>query len=349
MRARGQAAGGASGGRTFTAHDRAHRRAQRDRRVRDEVRRLSGCLDSIDAHQRDLLSLRAGLEGGEPQTRGEAAHTLGISRAEARVLEHRGLRALRSTCGGGASPSTLVAHADEMPRLQPAVLLPVTSSGRELVAQDQLGHARQQVKGVERSSSAGGRSGSSSGGSVGSGAPAPGTTLTFAAATTSSSPATGLWLALAAVVGLMAALALLAARGAFGRRTRTAGADAGGERLVAMSPVVAPVAPAAEPSTQPEPEPEPEPAGEHRAGDWQWPAAGGAAAATAPKPDEPEPRADTTPAADQPTRVRPTPVPAPRRVVRRDYARPAKLAAKGASGLISFAAREVRRRRSERR
>jgi hypothetical protein len=78
----------------------------------------------------ELLGLRAGLDG-PPVSRADAAAQLGISRHRAARLERRGLRALHSACGGGStrsggspgSPSRLVRLATRAPSLQPAVYL----------------------------------------------------------------------------------------------------------------------------------------------------------------------------------------------------------------------------------
>jgi hypothetical protein len=358
------------------------RREARDERVAEEVRRLRSCLDALDAEERSVLELRAGLDGAGTRTRAETARELDISRADARHHERSGLRNLRTACG--VPPEQVGAFVEpvrrtaSMPPFQPPPVLAARTSGRVFVSQDELGgRAEQEVKSVAESSPM--PTDPDADATTGDGdllTPPPGTSLTLAAATTGS--AAPLWIALAFVLALMAALALLAARGVLGRRPRTA--DAGDGRLVAASAVAAePVAttiPAAEPDRGPE-VPASEPAAERGRGDWQWPstaAAAGAAAAAAAgttrerERPEPTPEDETyataaTPGSDRPTgepdivvlpperereatAARPTPpVITPTRRVRRDYTRPVKLAARGASGAFSLAAREIRRRR----
>jgi hypothetical protein len=329
------------------------RRAARDRRVAAEVRRLRGCLDALGAEERSVLELRAGLDGGDPRSRAEVARELDISRADARGFERSGLRDLRTACGVPPQVGSFVQpvrRTASMPPLQPPPVLAARTSGRVFVSQDELAGEQEVKSRVETSPPMDDPDADEQAGDEDLLTPPPGTTLTLAAATTGSSAP--LWIALACVLGLMAALALLAARGVVGRRPRTA--DAGrGTGVVAASAVAAePVAttiPAAEPDRGPE-APAKEPG---RGDDWQWPAAAAttAAAATAPgetreREREPEPESEPEPVRDATTAVRPTPVAAPTRRVRRDYARPAKLAARGASSAFSLAARELRRRRN---
>src|SRR5205807_2099650 len=114
---------------------KAHGEDVESRRLRTEVKQLSGCLGTLPSLQRRLLGLRAGL-GGRALSRGAAARRLGISTGRARALERGGLRSLRSSarsggCGGGASTgsfggpqaSQLASQGSTMPQLQPAVAL----------------------------------------------------------------------------------------------------------------------------------------------------------------------------------------------------------------------------------
>jgi hypothetical protein len=290
------------------------RREARDERVAAEVRQLRGCLDALGAEQRSVLELRAGLDGGDPRTRSEVARELDISRADARRFERSGLRDLRTACGVPPPVGDFVEpvrRTASMPPLQPPPVLAVRTSGRVFVSQDELAGEQEVKSRVETSPPMNDPDADAQAGDEDLLTPPPGTTLTLAAATTGSSAP--LWIALASVLGLMAALALLAARGAVGRRPRTA--DAGGDsRMMAASAVAAePVAttiPAAEPDRGPE-MPAKEPPEDERGDDWQWPAA--AAAATT---------AAATTAGDE-TRER-----------------------EDASSVASFAARELRRRRN---
>jgi hypothetical protein len=109
----------------------AARRQRYERRLRARVKRERACLGSLPGTTRELLSLRAGLDG-PPLSRGEAAGELGLTRRGAAQLERSGLRELHVTCGGGTAPaggqsggapSRLVALANGAPTLQPASML----------------------------------------------------------------------------------------------------------------------------------------------------------------------------------------------------------------------------------
>ncbi|MEA2471464.1 MAG: hypothetical protein QOE38_2463 [Thermoleophilaceae bacterium] len=128
------------------------------------MRRERACLDQLPATTSKLLGLRAGL-GGPPASRAEAASRLGISRSTAARLEHRGLRALHSACGGsstgggassstGTAPARLLSLAMGAPALQPAAYLHASSGAATLRPAADLGHPRgsQEVKGVTSSS-----------------------------------------------------------------------------------------------------------------------------------------------------------------------------------------------------
>jgi hypothetical protein len=108
-----------------------------------------------------LLGLRAGLDG-PPASRSNAASQLGISRRQAARIERRGLRALRTACGGGGggrgsssggAPARVVSLAAAAPALQPAVYLPASTAPVLRPASD-LEHPRGSgaVKGVTASS-----------------------------------------------------------------------------------------------------------------------------------------------------------------------------------------------------
>ena len=56
---------------------------------------LASLLNSLDPGERRVLTLRFGLDGGEPQTQIATARLLGAQRREIRRLEERGLRKLR--------------------------------------------------------------------------------------------------------------------------------------------------------------------------------------------------------------------------------------------------------------
>jgi hypothetical protein len=81
-----------------------------NRRLRQEASALADCLSALDAFDRRVIVLRAGIDSGHPLSRGAAAGRLGVSRGAVGRAEHRGLRGLkranRSTAcaqGGGTS------------------------------------------------------------------------------------------------------------------------------------------------------------------------------------------------------------------------------------------------------
>ena len=133
----GRSSGAARGERMRAASHAQRRRneAAHDRRLRRDVTRLAGCLDTLSSLEARLLSLRAGLGDDAPASRPEAARKLGISTHRAAVLERNGLHRLRGAgrsgaCGGvadasgpSASPAAIAARAGTGPQLQPAVLL----------------------------------------------------------------------------------------------------------------------------------------------------------------------------------------------------------------------------------
>jgi hypothetical protein len=116
----------------------ARRQAQQrrqDRRLRREVKSMSGCLGELPAGQRKLLGLRAGLSG-PALSQAAAARRLGISFTRAGSMERAGLRSLRGAsrsgrCGSTASPqpfSGLVGPGSSTPRLLPAAVLARSSA-----------------------------------------------------------------------------------------------------------------------------------------------------------------------------------------------------------------------------
>jgi hypothetical protein len=109
----GAAAPGAAGERTRRPGTRAGtsargRRAaaapapreRRERRLRQTVARLRGCLDSIGATQRRVLVLRAGIGAAAPHSRTAVADRLDTTVRAVRRAERRGLRSLRAACAG---------------------------------------------------------------------------------------------------------------------------------------------------------------------------------------------------------------------------------------------------------
>jgi hypothetical protein len=221
----GASASKSSDGRTPKQRARAReRRRAHNRTLRREVRAMQGCLPALPETQRRVLSLRAGLDG-DPRSRGETASELGLTRAEERSAERRGLRGLRGACGaqsagsgssGGTTPVSFVeAGAHTTPALEPQALLAAAGPGKPLKSQDEL-QGQHDVKGVVASG------GDGSGGSGGGPANPVESSIPLAAATTSGT-AGGVWVAIVAALVLMTAVAVFATR-RFGGRARPAAA-----------------------------------------------------------------------------------------------------------------------------
>jgi hypothetical protein len=121
------------------------------------VRRERACLDQLSMTTSELLGLRAGLSG-PPLSRSEVASQLGLSGRRAARIERSGLRALHAACGGStgsggnassrAVPARLVSLATGAPALQPAVYLPA-SSAPDLRPTGDLAHPPAGQQGVE--------------------------------------------------------------------------------------------------------------------------------------------------------------------------------------------------------
>ena len=60
---------------------------------------LASLLGALDPRERHVLTLRLGLDGGEPRTRVEIARRLSVPRREVRRLEASALRKLRMVPG----------------------------------------------------------------------------------------------------------------------------------------------------------------------------------------------------------------------------------------------------------
>ena len=175
----------------------------RERRLRSQVRKYQACLGSLNDLDRHYLTLRAGLDGA-PQSQGQAARRLGISRSDARVIERHGMRQLRFACGGGKSSGSgkdISARAPHMLQLQDASLLIATGGAApaQLVDQRQLSGAQHGVKGVHASSKA----------SEGSSKLASSVSHALAAA---SEKLSAIWFVIVAALALATAVALVTVR-----------------------------------------------------------------------------------------------------------------------------------------
>jgi hypothetical protein len=271
------------------------------------VRRERGCLGFLPTTTRELLGLRAGLNGA-PRTRSEAAMELGISRQSAARLERSGLRALHLGCGGsspgsgsggstGAASARLASLAQGAPALQPASYLPASSAPSLRPAVD-----LKRPRGSQGVDSA----------TASSPPPSSGNGPVSAAATSSplgedGSGGPGLPIVMAASLAALAALMLVALR-------RRAVAQ---QRGSTMSAAVA--APVATPRRVPDPAPVPP---THESTGWVGPSAD---PSPTPAPSAPKPEAPGS-----------------------DASRLARSATVVASSVVSFAVRELIRRRGRR-
>jgi hypothetical protein len=333
------------------------------------VRRFRGCLDGLAGDQRELLTLRAGLDG-PPRTRSNAAALLGISTREAAGLERRGLRALRSACGGTGSSgggtaaiADAVARPDGMPTLQPASYLAASNAPDLERPADLAKRGEQDVGGASESSPPAGEPGS--GGSDRQSIP-PTAASTPLGDTGAASPT--LWIVLATMAAALALLVLLS-------RRRTVAEAPRGPRVTAAT--AAPPVPLWDRSRRAgsgEPEPAPTATEEtataagagFAASDWGWeddaaetqtaerdatrpgatrPGTDRDATRTSASPvgsDRDTTRAWAAPAPDDPVPPQPS-TPAPD--TRSTASRATRAASTVATGLASFAVRELMRRR----
>jgi hypothetical protein len=274
-----------------------------------------------------LLGLRAGLDG-PPASRSNAASQLGISRRQAARIERRGLRALRTACGGGGggggsssggAPARVVSLAAAAPALQPAVYLPA-STAPELRPASDLEHPRGSgaVKGVTASSPP----------------PSPSDTGLVPATATSAGLGEDAAGGSALPIVLAACLAALAALMLVGLRRRAVAMQRGAMVSAAVAAPRPPDARTPRTATSAAPAPMPPAAAEapeaERHG--STPAAASTSGWAGPSADRPAAAASST---------RPTsPAAAHPRVTRS--------ASVVASGLLSFAVRELVRRRRRR-
>ncbi len=290
------------------------------------MKRERGCLSSLPATTRELLALRAGLDGA-PQSRAAAADQLGIPRHRAAQLEHSGLRALHVACGGRASGADGGAAADphtlalvgNAPPLQPVAYLRASSDAPSAVSQNAGGEA-------DTSDGSSAPESDTSGTHPFTGGDNPRVPAAAVASDETGSPA--LTVLMACLLAALAALMLMALRHRMRNRPVAQGT------VTQASALAAPAAPArqVEPEPEPEPvEPEPLPVEPQQAR------------------EEPKPIA-TAPALPSPAESTPQPSardPQPTQARDRNLSRSAGVVA---SGIVSFAVRElVKRRRGRRR
>jgi hypothetical protein len=99
---------------------------RRDKRLRETVAKTSGCLDDLSSAERRVLTLRAGVGAGRPQSRRGVARRLDISVRRVARLEKAGLRHLRrlGARGGCAPASTTVVSGATAPTSAVAAVEP---------------------------------------------------------------------------------------------------------------------------------------------------------------------------------------------------------------------------------
>jgi hypothetical protein len=99
---------------------------RRDKRLRETVAKTSGCLDDLASAERRVLTLRAGVGAGRPQSRRGVARRLDISVRRVARLENAGLRHLRrlGARGGCAPASTTVVSGATAPASAVAAVEP---------------------------------------------------------------------------------------------------------------------------------------------------------------------------------------------------------------------------------
>jgi hypothetical protein len=317
----------------------AARRQRYEQRLRNRVRSERACLGSLPPTTRELLGLRAGL-GGSPLTRSEAATQLGISRSTATRLERSGLVALHSACGGpssaggnsganGAASARLIGLAQGAPALQPAVYLPASTAPSLRPAAD-LHHPRgkQQVEGATASS------------------PPPSSSSGPVSAAATSSPlgqgggGSSLPIVMAACLAALAALMLVALR-------RRAVVQQRGSAMTAA--VATPVRTPSAPRNGPAPVVEPAAPAPSPPQDRATAPARPTVAAPAPTYTPPHETGWPGPSADRASSPAAPPAPAEPEQHGSDASRLARSATVVASNVVSFAVRELVRRRAKRR
>jgi hypothetical protein len=106
---------------------------RRERRLREVVRRLSGCLGALRSIETRVLTLRAGGAARPPLSRRQVARRLEIGVQRVAAVERRGLDRLREVaradgCGAQSAPAVAVAPASTDTATPPST--PATSPQR---------------------------------------------------------------------------------------------------------------------------------------------------------------------------------------------------------------------------
>jgi Sigma-70, region 4 len=104
---------------------------RRERRLRQVVGRLRGCLDGLPMLERRVLVLRAGVGPGGPRSRTRVARALDLTPRRVARLERRGLRHLR---GSGRDGCGIGTSADDPVTVVRVSAPAATGFGRALVA-----------------------------------------------------------------------------------------------------------------------------------------------------------------------------------------------------------------------
>jgi Sigma-70, region 4 len=118
---------------------------RRERRLRDVVRSLGGCLGALPALETRVLTLRAGGPGRPPLSRRQVARRLDVGRQRVAAVERRGLDRLRAQARAGgcaAQPAHAVATTPTDPEAgtaPPASTTPAASPPPHTEPRDRTG------------------------------------------------------------------------------------------------------------------------------------------------------------------------------------------------------------------
>jgi hypothetical protein len=107
---------------------------RRERRLRQLVRRFSGCLGTLRSLETRVLTLRAGGAGRPPLSRRQVARRLDVGVPRVTAIERRGLDRLRAQarvgCGGQPAHAFAAAPAEAGPA-SPSTMLTASSPPRD--------------------------------------------------------------------------------------------------------------------------------------------------------------------------------------------------------------------------
>lgn len=141
--------------------ERARRHAAAERRLRQTVESLSGCLSSLPSLEATVLALRAGLGPGDPLSTRQVGGRLGVSASAVHNAERQGVRGLQQAnaatgCGAAGRGRT---GGSSFEAGQPALgTLSSTSVGESAGSPRPVGDKQHATRDVSASGRRGGRS-----------------------------------------------------------------------------------------------------------------------------------------------------------------------------------------------